>query len=189
MGRSGGGVRTSQIDASYLESFSQVRKPKQPAPPGPMPQVMEPAESVVIRYNWIEDGNRQLDLVETDFAELRDDPSYRRTLVYGNLLIETADVGNSQIVHYGGDGGDEWIGLPEKRLESILAEDAEITAEDLSLSAVVEKVKARAEAAMSLNLQRLVNASGVIVHTNLGRSLLSEAAADNVRTAGRDRPG
>jgi hypothetical protein len=61
----------------------------------------------VIRYNWIKDGNRQLDLVETDFAGLRDDPSYRRTLVYGNLLIETADVGNSQIVHYGGDGGDE----------------------------------------------------------------------------------
>ena len=70
----------------------------------------------------------------------------------------------------------------ENLRESILAKDAEITAEDLSLSAVVEKVKARAEAAMSLNLQRLVNATGVIVHTNLGRSLLSEAAADNVRS-------
>ena len=61
----------------------------------------------VIRYNWIEAGNRQLDLVETDYVELRDDPRYRATFVYGNLLIENETTGNSQIVHYGGDGGDE----------------------------------------------------------------------------------
>lgn len=61
----------------------------------------------VIRYNWIEDGNRQLDLVETDYPALRDDPRYRATFVYGNLLIEDETTGNSQIVHYGGDGGDE----------------------------------------------------------------------------------
>ena len=60
----------------------------------------------VIRYNWIEAGNRQLDLVETDHQELRDDPRYRTTFVYGNLLIETENTGNSQIVHYGGDGDD-----------------------------------------------------------------------------------
>jgi len=60
----------------------------------------------VIRYNWIEGGNRQLDLVETDHAELRDDARYRATFVYGNLLLETEDAGNNQIVHYGGDGGD-----------------------------------------------------------------------------------
>ncbi len=61
----------------------------------------------VIRYNWIEAGNRQLDLVETDYVELRDDPRYHATFVYGNLLIENETTGNSQIVHYGGDGGDE----------------------------------------------------------------------------------
>jgi hypothetical protein len=61
----------------------------------------------VIRYNWIEGGNRQLDLVETGHAELRDDPRYRETFVYGNVLIEPDGAGNSQIVHYGGDGGDE----------------------------------------------------------------------------------
>ena len=58
----------------------------------------------VIRYNWIEGGNRQLDLVESDAAALRDDPSYRSTFVYGNVLFETGDDGNSQIAHYGGDG-------------------------------------------------------------------------------------
>jgi hypothetical protein len=60
----------------------------------------------VIRYNWIEGGNRQLDLVETGHADLRDDPRYRETFVYGNVLLETEDAGNSQVVHYGGDGGD-----------------------------------------------------------------------------------
>ncbi len=61
----------------------------------------------VIRYNWIEGGNRQLDLVETDYEELASLPAYRSTRVYGNFLIEPEDAGNRQICHYGGDGGDE----------------------------------------------------------------------------------
>jgi hypothetical protein len=61
----------------------------------------------IVRYNWIEDGNRQLDLVESDHEELYSDPAYRSTLVYGNILVEGEDQGNSQIIHYGGDGGDE----------------------------------------------------------------------------------
>lgn len=60
----------------------------------------------VVRYNWIEGGNRQLDLVESDYDELIDDPAYRQTHVYGNALMEPDGAGNSQILHYGGDGGD-----------------------------------------------------------------------------------
>jgi len=61
----------------------------------------------VIRYNWIEGGNRQLDLVEgEDSSQIRNDPSYRETYVYGNVLIEPAGAGNRQMVHYGGDNGD-----------------------------------------------------------------------------------
>lgn len=61
----------------------------------------------VIRYNWIEHGNRQLDLVEgEDSALIRKAPEYRQTFVYGNVLIEPDGAGNSQITHYGGDGGD-----------------------------------------------------------------------------------
>ncbi len=60
----------------------------------------------VIRYNWIESGNRQLDLVETDYSDLRDRPDYDSTFVYGNLLIEHDGDGNAQILHFGGDGGD-----------------------------------------------------------------------------------
>ncbi len=62
---------------------------------------------LVVRYNWIEGGNRQLDLVDTDHAEVRDDARYRDTWVYGNVLVEPEGDGNSQVVHYGGDSGDE----------------------------------------------------------------------------------
>src|SRR5262249_21658448 len=58
-----------------------------------------------IRYNWIEGGNRQLDLVDSDYDSIYNDPSYLKTFVYGNVLYETGDDGNSQICHYGGDSG------------------------------------------------------------------------------------
>jgi hypothetical protein len=64
----------------------------------------------VVRHNWIESGNRQLDLVDAeDSMDLVNDPSYRKTLVYGNILIEPDGAGNSQIVHYGGDSGNTTI--------------------------------------------------------------------------------
>ena len=62
----------------------------------------------VIRYNWIESGNRQLDLVDSDYADFYDDPQYRETFVYGNVLVEPDGAGNSQILHYGGDSGAEY---------------------------------------------------------------------------------
>lgn len=65
---------------------------------------------LVARYNWIEAGNRQLDLVDAeDSVVVVNDPRYRQTFVYGNLLIEPDGAGNSQIGHYGGDSGDETI--------------------------------------------------------------------------------
>ena len=61
---------------------------------------------LVIRWNWIEGGNRQLDLVDAEDSTLiRDDPSYRDTWVYGNVLIERDADGNRQVLHYGGDSG------------------------------------------------------------------------------------
>jgi len=61
---------------------------------------------LAVRYNWIEGGNRQLDLVDgEDSSLIVADPAYRRTDVYGNILIEPAGAGNKQIIHYGGDSG------------------------------------------------------------------------------------
>lgn len=59
---------------------------------------------LVVAYNWIEGGNRQLDLVDaTGNPALNASPAYRRTLVYGNVIIERDEDGSNQIVHYGGD--------------------------------------------------------------------------------------
>jgi len=61
---------------------------------------------LVVRYNWIEGGNRQLDLVDgEDSVLIRNDAGYLVTHVYGNILIEPAGAGNKQITHYGGDSG------------------------------------------------------------------------------------
>jgi hypothetical protein len=61
---------------------------------------------LVVRYNWIEGGNRQLDLVDAEDTDvIVNHPSYEETFVYGNVLIEPDGAGNSQIVHYGGDSG------------------------------------------------------------------------------------
>ncbi|NNF33926.1 MAG: polysaccharide-degrading enzyme [Saprospiraceae bacterium] len=59
---------------------------------------------LVVRYNYIEGGNRLLDMVETGNSSIQNDPAYRKTFIYGNILIEE-DGGNSQVLHYGGDGG------------------------------------------------------------------------------------
>ena len=59
----------------------------------------------VIRYNWIEGGNRALDLVDDDGGGVSQFPEYSKTYVYGNVLIELNDGLNSQVAHYGGDSG------------------------------------------------------------------------------------
>ncbi len=61
---------------------------------------------LVVRYNWIESGNRQLDLVDAEDSQvLVNHWRYPTTHVYGNILIEPDDAGNSQMVHYGCDSG------------------------------------------------------------------------------------
>ncbi len=59
----------------------------------------------VIRYNWIENGTQQLDLVDPEgsYNQALTDPRFRTTLVYGNVLINA--VTNASVVHYGGDSG------------------------------------------------------------------------------------
>jgi hypothetical protein len=67
------------------------------------------SSGLVVRYNWIEGGNRQLDLVDANehHAPLSREPRYRETFVYGNVFVEHEGGGNNQIVHYGGDSGEE----------------------------------------------------------------------------------
>jgi hypothetical protein len=60
---------------------------------------------LVVRYNSIYGGNRQLDLVDNQQPLAYTDSRYSQTVVYGNVLIEPAGAGNRQMIHYGGDSG------------------------------------------------------------------------------------
>jgi parallel beta-helix repeat protein len=66
------------------------------------------SSGLVIRYNFIEGGNRTLDLVDSSEEAINGAPDYDDTFVYGNVLVEL-DGGNRQIVHYGGDGDEAYF--------------------------------------------------------------------------------
>jgi len=51
----------------------------------------------------------------------------------------------------------------------------------LDLAALLPQIQARLEEQQTYHLRRLINATGVIVHTNLGRSLLAPAAVANLQ--------
>jgi L-seryl-tRNA(Ser) seleniumtransferase len=69
---------------------------------------------------------------------------------------------------------------------AILENSAEISEQGLSDSSVLDRIRESVASAMSLNLRRTINATGVVVHTNLGRSLLADEAIANLQIiAGR----
>ena len=74
----------------------------------------------------------------------------------------------------------------DSRRKRILAADQSIAEQSLSDSRIMEWVKEAAAKAMTPNLKPLINATGVVVHTNLGRSLLPAEVIENLaQIAGR----
>ncbi|MBU0545423.1 MAG: L-seryl-tRNA(Sec) selenium transferase [Proteobacteria bacterium] len=63
---------------------------------------------------------------------------------------------------------------------AILDENKSIEEKDLADLSVFEKIKETVKKAMTPNLMRTINATGVVVHTNLGRSVLASCAAENL---------
>jgi len=64
----------------------------------------------------------------------------------------------------------------------ILHSKEDITEKKLSDVSILEMVKHHVKEAMTPNLIRTINATGVVVHTNLGRSLLADDVVENLLT-------
>ena len=74
----------------------------------------------------------------------------------------------------------------ESRRQQILANNPAIGHDSLLDPQMIEAVKQAVQQAMTPNLRRTINATGIVVHTNLGRSLLAAEVIDHlVSIAGR----
>jgi L-seryl-tRNA(Ser) seleniumtransferase len=62
----------------------------------------------------------------------------------------------------------------------ILSSENDLSAEPLSRERILRRVGADVSRATTPNLRRVINAAGIIVHTNLGRSILAPEALDAV---------
>lgn len=100
-------------------------------------------------------------------------PAVDRILASLEQRPEVSDVPKSLLVRCARETLDEYR-------QRILAGGAAAPAESPSLASMADKVLGRVSREMAHNLKRVVNATGVVVHTNLGRSLLAEAVLDNL---------
>ncbi len=65
--------------------------------------------------------------------------------------------------------------------DRIMASDGNLRIKaDFSGGQIIEMVRKRAQKAVALRLKRTINGTGVVVHTNLGRSMLSPDVTDNL---------
>lgn len=67
-----------------------------------------------------------------------------------------------------------------KALEEIRTEIVNGNISNYTNSEIIEKIKFNINTVKSSKLRKLINATGVVIHTNLGRSILCKQALDNV---------
>jgi len=63
----------------------------------------------------------------------------------------------------------------------ILDPQVELPGEMFSESSIMEQIKEQVASVMMPNLKQVINATGVVIHTNLGRSLLADEALENIQ--------
>ncbi|MCG2708848.1 MAG: hypothetical protein L6246_00780, partial [Thermodesulfovibrionales bacterium] len=72
----------------------------------------------------------------------------------------------------------------DMRRKEILVVDStlrEVSSSDVSIEGMSGDIEMKIEKLSSLSLKPVINATGIVIHTNLGRSVLSEKILDNVK--------
>lgn len=93
---------------SYVQVQRVLYQRNHYGPPLPSSQgnnLKDRSSGMVARFNWIEGGERLLDLVDNSDPTVVADPAYATSFVYGNVLIKTDSGGNGAVIHFGGDSG------------------------------------------------------------------------------------
>ncbi len=57
----------------------------------------------------------------------------------------------------------------------------EVSSTDISVEGMAKDIEAKIQKLSAFSLQPLINATGIVIHTNLGRSILSEKILENVK--------
>ncbi|KAF0143192.1 MAG: L-seryl-tRNA(Ser) seleniumtransferase [Nitrospirae bacterium] len=57
----------------------------------------------------------------------------------------------------------------------------EVSSTDISIEGMAKDIEAKIQKLSAFSLQPLINATGIVIHTNLGRSILSEKILENVK--------
>jgi L-seryl-tRNA(Ser) seleniumtransferase len=73
----------------------------------------------------------------------------------------------------------------DNRRRQIIEHNRPQLAELLAESAIAADVRESVRKSLQLNLRPVVNATGIVIHTNLGRSLLAETAQEHISTVAR----
>lgn len=112
----------------------------------------------------------------TEGNPLRHVPSVDAVLQQGAVCTLTEQYGRARVVG--------WIRQTLGDLRRDLAPGETVTREGLMLE-VEQRLAAHADREAAARLDSVINATGVILHTNLGRAPLAEAAIEAVRNAAR----
>jgi hypothetical protein len=90
---------TEAIDIMYqFNHFGPLRK----GCPGI--NLKDRSAGLIVRCNWIDGGDKQLDLVDAEDSRIiRETAAYRQTFVCGNVLIQPKSAAHPFTIQYGGD--------------------------------------------------------------------------------------
>ncbi len=102
-------------------------------------------------------------------------PSVDELLLTEIATAMTSEFGRKRVLSLVREATDELRREIQKNFDSNLAESEKLTRESL-FGEVLQRIKGSGEIERNVAIRRVINATGVVIHTNLGRAPLSEDA-------------